>query len=77
MILPESPKNFCNFLSVSHCAALTDFVNLSPRVYGIFLASQSVSQPANQAINHSFNQSIVYVHFNKSSSHFGLNIDFP
>ena len=33
-------KNFCNFLSGNHCATLTDFVNLAPGLYGIFLASQ-------------------------------------
>ena len=33
-------KVFCYFLSGNHCATLTDFVNLAPGLYGIFLASQ-------------------------------------
>ena len=50
MILPEFLKNVCNFLSGNHCATLTDFVNLAPGLYGIFLASQLSSQPNKQSV---------------------------
>ena len=33
-------NNVCNFLSGNHCPTLTDFANLAPGLYGIFLASQ-------------------------------------